>query len=143
MTVASNTRSAKILVVEDEVVIAEEVENILLELGYEVQGRVTSGEEALQRTAESRPDLVLMDIRLRGLRDGIQTAEELRDRYRVPVVFLSAHADEVTLRRARRSSPYGYVVKPFKMSDLRTAVEIAFERHALEARIRANERWFA
>jgi PAS domain S-box-containing protein len=143
MTVAGSTRNARILVVEDEVVIAEEVENILLELGYEVQGRVTSGDEALQIAAESRPDLVLMDIRLRGLRDGIQTAEELRDRYRVPVVFLSAHADEVTLRRAKRSSPYGYVVKPFKMSDLRTAVEIAFERHALEARIRANERWFA
>ena len=84
-----------------------------------------------------------MDIRLRGLRDGIQTAEELRDRFRLPVVFLSAHADEVTLRRAKRSSPYGYVVKPVKISALRSALEIALERHALETRVRESERWLS
>src|SRR4029453_4312394 len=113
------------------------------ELGYEVLGRATSADEAMRGVADGSPDLVLMDIRLRGLRDGIQTAEELRDSYRVPVVFLSAHADEATLRRAKRSSPYGYVVKPFKMGALRSALEVALERHALETRVRESERWLS
>jgi PAS domain S-box-containing protein len=140
---AVSTSVAKILVVEDESLIADEIESALRELGYEVLGRATSADEAIREVADSRPDLVLMDIRLRGLRDGIQTAEELRDSYRVPVVFLSAHADEATLRRAKRSSPYGYVVKPFKMGALRSALEVALERHALETRVRESERWLS
>ena len=140
---AVNTTGAKILVVEDENVIAQEIENSLRELGYEVLGRASSADEALRGVADSRPDIVLMDIQLRGLRDGIQTAEELRDRFRIPVVFLSAHADEVTLKRAKRSSPYGYVVKPVKTSALRSALEIALERHALETRVRESERWLS
>src|SRR5215218_5384576 len=99
---AVSTTGARILVVEDETLIAEEIEDSLRELGYEVLGRASSADEAIGAVAQRRPDIVLMDIRLRGLRDGIQTAEELRDRFRVPVVFLSAHADEVTLRRAKR-----------------------------------------
>ena len=140
---AVTTTGARILVVEDETLIAEEIEDSLRELGYEVIGRASSADEAIGSVAERRPDIVLMDIRLRGLRDGIQTAEELRDRFRVPVVFLSAHADEVTLRRAKRSSPYGYVVKPVKISALRSALEIALERHALETRVRESERWLS
>ena len=77
-----------------------------------------------------------MDIRLRGERDGIETATEIRDRFRLPVVFMSAHTDEATLGRARRSSPYGYVVKPFTLGELWTAIEIALERHALETKLR-------
>ena len=111
------TTGATILVVEDETDIAAQIESMLTELGYVVCARASSAEEALRSATQQRPDLVLMDIRLRGLRDGIQTAEELRDRFRVPVVFLSAHTDEATLRRAKRSSPYGYVAKPFKTSD--------------------------
>jgi len=140
---AVTTTGARILVVEDETLIAEEIEDSLRELGYEVIGRASSADEAIGSVAERRPDIVLMDIRLRGLRDGIQTAEELRDRFRLPVVFLSAHADEVTLRRAKRSSPYGYVVKPVKISALRSALEIALERHALETRVRESERWLS
>src|SRR5688500_11881742 len=113
---AVNTTGAKILVVEDETLIAEEIEHSLRELGQQVLGHGSSAEEAIRGVAGSRPDIVLMDIQLRGLRDGIQTAEELRDRFRIPVVFLSAHADEATLKRAKRSSPYGYVVKPVKIN---------------------------
>jgi PAS domain S-box-containing protein len=137
------TAGASILVVEDEATIADQIEATLTELGYVVSARASTADEAIRSAAQRRPDLVLMDIRLRGLRDGIQTAEELRDRFRVPVVFLSAHADEATLKRAKRSSPYGYVVKPFKISDLLTSVEIALERHTLETRLRESERWFS
>jgi PAS domain S-box-containing protein len=137
------TNGARILVVEDESIIAEEIELTLKELGYDVLAHAATGDEALASASAGRPDLVLMDVRLRGLRDGIETAEELRDRFRVPVVFLTAFADDVTLGRAKKTSPYGYVVKPFKMSDLRTAVEIALERHGLETRLRERERWFS
>jgi PAS domain S-box-containing protein len=139
----ADTPGATILIVEDEPVIAEAIELTLRDLGYAVLGHAGSADEALRSAAQQRPDLVLMDIRLRGLRDGIQAAELLRDQFRLPVVFLTAHADEATLRRARKTAPYGYVVKPFKMSDLRTAVEIALERHELETRLRERERWFA
>jgi PAS domain S-box-containing protein len=133
---------AKILVVEDEPELAAEVDQTLVELGYNVVGRAARGDEAIARTDQHRPDLVLMDIRLRGKRDGIETATEIRDRFRLPVVFMSAHTDEATLGRARRSSPYGYVVKPFTLGELWTAIEIALERHALETRLREGERWF-
>ncbi|HEY0712113.1 MAG TPA: response regulator, partial [Polyangia bacterium] len=133
---------ARILVVEDEPELAAEVEQTLIELGYDVVGRAASGDEAIARAEERLPDLVLMDIRLRGERDGIETAAEIRDRFRLPVVFMSAHTDEATLGRARRSSPYGYVVKPFTLGELWTAVEIALERHALETKLREGERWF-
>src|SRR5688572_30105489 len=98
---------ARILVVEDEPELAAEVDQTLVELGYDVVGRAARSDEAIQRTEEQRPDLLLMDIRLRGKRDGIETAAEIRDRFRLPVVFMSAHTDEATLGRARRSSPYG------------------------------------
>jgi PAS domain S-box-containing protein len=140
---SNDTTGATILIVEDEPVIAEAIELTLRDLGYLVLGHASTADEALRSAAQNRPDLVLMDIRLRGLRDGIQAAELLRDQFRLPVVFLTAHADEATLRRARKTAPYGYVVKPFKMSDLRTAVEIALERHELETRLRERERWFA
>jgi PAS domain S-box-containing protein len=133
---------ARILVVEDEPELAAEVEQTLVELGYDVVGRAARGDEAIARAEQRRPDLVLMDIRLRGDRDGIETAAEIRDRFRLPVVFMSAHTDEATLGRARRSSPYGYVVKPFTLGELWTAVEIALERHALETKLREGERWF-
>jgi PAS domain S-box-containing protein len=137
------TAGASIMVVEDEATIADQITSTLTELGYVVSARASTADEAIRSAAQHRPDLVLMDIRLRGLRDGIQTAEELRDRFHLPVVFLSAHADEATLKRAKRSSPYGYVVKPFKISDLLTSVEIALERHSLETKVRESEQWFS
>ena len=133
---------ARILVVEDEPELAAEVDQTLVELGYDVVGRAARSDEAIERTEERKPDLLLMDIRLRGKRDGIETAAEIRDRFRLPVVFMSAHTDEATLGRARRSSPYGYVVKPFTLGELWTAIEIALERHALETKLREGERWF-
>ncbi len=141
METAADTR-AKILVVEDEPELAAEVEQTLVELGYNVVGRASRGDEAIERAERLEPDLLLMDIRLRGKRDGIETATEIRDRFRLPVVFMSAHTDEATLGRARRSSPYGYVVKPFTLGELWTSIEIALERHALETRLREGERWF-
>ena len=104
---------AHILVVEDETIVAMDIENQLLGLGYEVSAVVYSGEEAVQISTAQRPDLVLMDIMLEGEIDGIEASEIIRTRLDIPVVFLSAYADNSTLQRAKRTGPFGYVLKPF------------------------------
>ena len=93
----------------------------------------------ISRASEKCPDLVLMDIRIKGNRDGIETAALLRDRFGVPVIYLTAHADEATLERAKQTEPYGYLVKPVKSAELRSAIEIAIYRHAMEKRLRERE----
>ena len=133
----------KILVVEDESVVARDLERSLTDLGYDVTDCVTSGEEALISAEERRPDVVLLDIRLRGQIDGIEAASLLRARYRVPVVYLTAYSDDDTLWRAARSEPYGYIVKPFTSREVRSAVEIARYKHAMDAQLAARERWFS
>jgi diguanylate cyclase (GGDEF)-like protein/PAS domain S-box-containing protein len=132
---------ARILVVEDEVVIALDIQRTLIKLGYEVPEFVTSAESALERIAASRPDLVLMDIHLSGEMDGIAAADEIRQRDRLPVVFLTAHSDEATLSRAKITEPYGYVLKPFEERELEIAVDIALYRHRAEMKLRQMEYW--
>jgi len=102
-----------------------------------------SAAEALDRVAQVEPDLVLMDIHLRGDLDGIAAAERVQNRHAVPVVFLTAHSDDGTLRRAKNTSPYGYVLKPFEDRELRIAIEIALHKHAADARLRRLERWLS
>ncbi|PSB35621.1 hybrid sensor histidine kinase/response regulator [filamentous cyanobacterium Phorm 46] len=128
----------KILVVEDEVIVAEDIAGRLKKLGYIVTGTVVSGEEALEKVAEERPDLVLMDIVLKGDMDGIITAEKIRAKVDVPIVFLTAYADDKTLRRAKLTNPFGYIIKPFQQHDLRVAIEIALHRHEIEAKMLAS-----
>jgi CheY-like chemotaxis protein len=119
----------KILIVEDEIVIAMEIESLLEQLGYEVVGQVTRGEDAVDLTARHRPDLILMDIRLNGRMDGITAAEKIFRLYKIPVVFLTAHSDPATLERAMSVQPYGYLLKPFRKNDLYTSIEIALYKH--------------
>ncbi|MEG5136148.1 MULTISPECIES: hybrid sensor histidine kinase/response regulator [unclassified Microcoleus] len=126
----------KILVVEDEVIVAEDIAGRLKKLGYTVTATVASGEEALEKVAEERPDLVLMDIVLKGDMDGITTAEKIRTKVDVPTVFLTAYADEKTLQRAKLTNPFGYIIKPFQQHDLRVAIEIALHRHEIETKMR-------
>ncbi|MEG5000832.1 hybrid sensor histidine kinase/response regulator [Microcoleus sp. B4-D4] len=128
----------KILVVEDEVIVAEDIAGRLKKLGYIVTATVVSGEEALEKVAEERPDLVLMDIVLKGNMDGITTAEQIRTKVDVPTVFLTAYADEKTLQRAKLTNPFGYIIKPFQQHDLRVAIEIALHRHEIEAKMRES-----
>jgi light-regulated signal transduction histidine kinase (bacteriophytochrome) len=111
------------------------------DLGYTVAGTATRGEEAIDLARELHPELILMDVGLAGDIDGIAAAEAIRDEHDVPVVFLTAHADDDTLHRATRSDASAFLVKPFKPPDLRCVIEIALHKHATDVRLRENERW--
>jgi light-regulated signal transduction histidine kinase (bacteriophytochrome) len=137
----SGLRGARVLVVEDDGVLALDLAETLDDLGYTVAGTATRGEEAIDLARRLHPHLILMDVGLAGDIDGIAAAEAIRDEHDVPVVFLTAHADDDTLNRATRSEPSAYLVKPFKPPDLRCVIEIALARHATDVRLRENERW--
>lgn len=126
---------AKVLIVEDESIIALDIQTSLQNAGYEVVAIATTSEEAILAVSQFQPDLVLMDIQLKGDRDGVETAEHVRQEFRLPIIFLTAHADEKTLTRAKATQPFGYILKPFEDRELITAIEIALSRHAAEARI--------
>lgn len=125
-------KATKILIIEDEILIARELEMTLHDLGYCVAGIAADGETALAKVAETLPDLVLMDIVLPGDTDGIETAEQIRRRFQIPVVFLTAYADAATLQRAKITEPFGYVLKPFQPQELNTAIQIALVRQQSE-----------
>lgn len=131
-----------ILIVEDEAIIAQNIQELLFSLDYDAFAIAPSSHEALARASERCPDVVLMDIRIKGELDGIATAALLRERFDVPIIYLTAHADAATIERATKTEPYGYLVKPIKPPDLRSAIEVAHYRHAMESRARARERWF-
>lgn len=127
----------KILVVEDEIIVAQDIAGRLKKLGYAVTAIVASGEEALEKVDESPPDLVLMDIVLKGEMDGVTAAEKIRTKIDIPTVFLTAYADDKTMQRAKITDPFGYIIKPFQQNDLRVAIEIALHRHEIETKMRA------
>lgn len=126
----------KILVVEDEMIVAEDIAGRLKKMGYTVTATVPSGEEAIAKVAENKPDLVLMDIVLKGEMDGVTAAEKIRINTNIPTVFLTAYADDRTLERAKLTDPFGYIVKPFQQNDLRVTIEIALHRHEIEVKMR-------
>ena len=138
---AVGSSGARILVVEDDGVLALDLADTLDELGYTVAGTATRGEEAIDLARRIHPHLILMDVGLAGDIDGITAAETIRDEHDVPVVFLTAHADDDTLQRATHADPSAYLVKPFKAPDLRCVIEIALHKHATDVRLRENERW--
>ena len=123
----------KILIVEDESIIAEDISDSLISLGYKITGMVYSGEEAIEAAAKFRPDLVLMDVNLQGEIDGITAAAEIRSRFQIPVVYLTAYADENTLRRVNATKPFGYIVKPFEEKNLHTTIQLALHRHEYDS----------
>jgi CheY-like chemotaxis protein/pSer/pThr/pTyr-binding forkhead associated (FHA) protein len=131
---------AQILVVEDDIVVVMELRDRLQSLGYAVPAVASSGKEAIEKAAWMRPDLVLMDIKLKGEMDGVESAEEIRARFNIPVIYLTAYSDEKTLQRAKIAEPYGYITKPFDERKLRTAIEIALHKHKMETRRRMDDR---
>ncbi len=133
----------RILVVEDVAITAMDIKRRLERLGYEVVGLAASGEDAIAKAESLRPDLVLMDIKLKGEMDGVQAAATIRRQYDIPVVYLTAYSDETTLQRAKITQPFGYVLKPFEERELHTAVEMALYRHTLERRLRESEQWLS
>ena len=121
----------RILVVEDELIIAEDIRTKLTSLGYNVTGMAMTADEAEQSLAAERPDLVMLDILLKGERDGIDLARTIRDHYRIPFIFLTSHADRDTVERASKVMPDGYLLKPFTDKDLFAAIEVAIFRKSI------------
>ncbi|MDS7595411.1 ATP-binding protein [Agrobacterium tumefaciens] len=134
---------ASILVVEDERVVSRDIQLQLQNIGYRVAGAAVTGEDAIRLALETSPDLVLMDIRLEGEMDGIQAADSIRRQARIPVVYLTAYADDETVRRAGQSEPFGYLLKPFEETQLKAAIEMALYKHAAEKKLRESERRYA
>lgn len=133
----------RILVVEDKGIVAKDVKSRLEALGYRVPRVVVTGAEAIAAVEETAPHVVLMDIRLRGSIDGVSAAAEIRRIYQVPVIYLTAFADEKTLERAKKTEPYGYILKPFEERELHTTIEMALYKSRMENRLRTHERWLA
>ncbi|MDN3724877.1 response regulator [Aequorivita sp. SDUM287046] len=125
-------KPAKILIIEDEMVIAANISLQFSELGYEVTGILPRGEEALSHIKIDRPDIVLLDIRLKGEMDGIETAERIHQHFDIPIIYLTANADEAHFNRAKETHPYAFISKPFKKLDLQRAIELTVERLAAE-----------
>ncbi|MEE3718694.1 ATP-binding protein [Tumidithrix elongata RA019] len=123
---------AKILIVEDEAIAAENLSVRLQQQGYTITGIVDSGIEAIESVDRLQPDLVLMDIMIKGDMDGISAAEQIYAQHQIPVVYMTAFADEKTLERAKQTEPFGYIVKPFKIPELRAAVEVALRKYQSE-----------
>lgn len=121
---------SRILIVEDERITSDHLRRLLKRRGYEIAGIASNGHEALDQMKHDRPDLMLVDIGLPGIYDGVQIAQRARQDYEIPVVFLTAFSDPDTIRRARVSGPYGFIVKPFVEEELHATIEIALQQHA-------------
>ena len=137
---AESAHGMDVLVVEDEALVAEELQERLTRLGYRVVGVHDTAERALVATDALQPDLVLMDIRLKGRMDGIEAASHIYQQHQIPVIYLTAHSDQSTRQRAMATAPFGYVLKPFQERDLLVAIEVATHRHVQEQRVTASER---
>ena len=136
---SSTLSKPKILVVEDEVIVARDIQQRLIELGYLPVGHATRGEQAIALAGELQPDIILMDIQLAGPMDGIEAATEIRNRFGLPVVFLTAFADGDTLARAKLATPFGYILKPFSGRELQTVIEMAQFKHLAEMSLKKSE----
>ena len=117
-------KTQNILIVEDERIVAEDLQDTLMAMGYSVCGIAATSVKAIQLAEQHRPDLVLMDIHLKGEPDGIYTAGEIYRLYGFPVIFMTAYADEKTLQRAKKTVPYGYIIKTFKEREMRSVIEM-------------------
>ena len=133
---------ARILICEDEIMLAKDMARTLNDLGFEVAGTAATGAEAVRVAEEANPDLILMDINLQGELDGIETAEQIRRHFDVPVVYLTAYAEKDVLERAKKTEPYGFLSKPASLLDIRSTVETALYKHEADKRVRRSEEQF-
>lgn len=130
----------KILIVEDDDIVALELSNQLSEFGYSVCDSITYGEDVIKRVEALEPDLILMDIKLKGEVDGIKATEAVNEKYDIPVVFLTAYSDESTVNRVKNTDPYGYLIKPYTKRELKSTIEIALYKYETQKKIRENEK---
>lgn len=125
-----------VLVVEDESIVSKDIQQSLTKLGYKIIGAAASGEKAIEIIQTETPDVILMDIMLKGELNGIETARRIKKKHNVPVIYLTAYADEDTLSKAKVTEPHGYILKPFKEIDLHTTIEMAIYKHEQEKTIK-------
>lgn len=133
----------RILIVEDEGLVARDLESMVRNLGYRVVGVCSSGEEAFRLINTRRPDLIIMDIVLQGRMDGIKTADEIRRHYNLPIIFLTAHTDEATFQRAKVTNPLAFLHKPVEQKELLTVIEMALYKHRIEMKLQEKEKWLS
>jgi len=135
--------SKQILVVEDDPVVAKDIKNSLEDLGFSVPAVISTGEEAVQKARELQLDLILMDIKLEGEMDGVEAANQIWQRFNIPVIYLTAYGDDQTLQRAKITEPYGYLLKPFEVRELHSNIEMALYKHRIESKLRDKEEWLS
>jgi len=133
----------RILIVEDEGLIARDIEDMVRNASYEVCAVVGTGEDAVKKAETTHPDLILMDIILRGAMDGVEAAEKIREQFNIPVIYLTAHTDENTLERAKLTEPLGYTLKPVEQKELMTVMEMALYKHQMEIKLRERQSWLS
>jgi PAS domain S-box-containing protein len=133
----------RILIVEDEIITAKDIKECLQDIGYMVLAIVSSGEEAIKKAEEANPDLILMDIVLKGEMDGIETAKQIRSISNIPIIYLTAYSDKNILERAKITEPFGYILKPFNERELQINIEIALYKNKAERELKESERWLA
>ena len=133
----------RILIVEDESLVARDIENMAVSQGYEVCGIASSGDQAIEMAAQHQPDLVLMDVIIRGSLDGTSAAERIWDSYRIPIIYVTASADEHTLKRAKITEAFGYILKPFDERELKIAIEMAYYKACMGIKLREREEWLS
>ncbi len=131
----------RILVVEDEAIVLLDLKNRLNTLGYVIVGSSSYGEDAIKKAEETRPDIVLMDIGLKGKIDGVEAADQIRKLFNIPIIYLTANSDFNTLQRAKVTEPFGYILKPFDERELRTTIEMALYKHRLDIKLNETRRW--
>lgn len=130
--------ATQILIVEDESIVRKDIERSLIKLGYQVIGQADTGEKAIEIASNLKPDIALMDIMLKGEMTGIEAAEKIKERIDIPIIFLTAYADESTLSKAKVTEPHGYILKPFKEIDLHTTIEMALHKHRKEQEVKVE-----
>ncbi len=133
----------QILVVEDEGIVAKDIQNRLTNMGYHVPAVTATGEDAIVKAEEFKPDLVLMDIMLKGTMDGVTAADTIRQKFNIPVIYVTAYSDQNTLDRAKISEPFGYLLKPFEERELHSTIEMALYKHKMELKLRESEQWLS
>ena len=133
----------RILIVEDEIIIAKDIETTLVKDGFTVVGLVSSGEKTIQEIEKVAPDLILIDIKLRGKMDGIETAEIIKNRFDLPVIYLTSYKDEETLLRAKVTEPYGYIIKPFDPKELKILIDLSYYKHKTRKKLKDGKEWLS
>src|SRR6267154_6648809 len=134
-----NPPEPRALIVEDETLIAEELRERLSRLGFSVIAAVDTADEGIAIATREHPDLVLMDVRLKGRKDGVQAAKEIREQVDVPIVYLTAHSDRQTVERVKATDYDGFILKPFQKHELQMTVEVAMQRRAIRAKQKKNQ----